>query len=50
MRSVSVLGIGETKFGKLPDRSLRDLISEAGNKAIADAGIDKGAIVRPPQL
>jgi len=44
MRSVSVLGIGETKFGKLPDRSLRDLISEAGNKAIDDAGIERGAI------
>lgn len=44
MRAVSVVGIGETKFGKLPDRSLRDLISEAGNKAIADAGIDRSAI------
>lgn len=44
MRSVSVIGIGETKMGKHPNRSLRDLIAEAGNKAIADAGIDKSMI------
>ncbi len=44
MRSVSVIGIGETKLGKLPDRTLRDLISEAGEKAIADAGIDRSMI------
>ncbi len=44
MRSVSVLGIGETKMGKLADRSLHDLIREAGNKAIADAGIEKEKI------
>lgn len=41
MRSVSVLGIGETKFGRFADRSLRDLILEAGEKAIGDAGIGK---------
>lgn len=44
MRSVSVIGIGETKMGKHPNRSLRDLIAEAGNKAISDAGIDKSMI------
>ena len=44
MRSVSVIGIGETKLGKLPDRTLRDLIAEAGGKAIADAGIEKSMI------
>jgi acetyl-CoA C-acetyltransferase len=44
MRSVSVIGMGETKMGKLPDRTLRDLISEAGEKAIADAGIDRSMI------
>lgn len=41
MRSVSVIGIGETKMGKHNDKSLRDLIKEAGKKAIADAGIEK---------
>ena len=44
MRSVAVLGIGETKMGKHPDKSLRDLIQEAGSKAIADAGIEKEQI------
>ena len=39
MRSVSVIGIGETKIGRFPDRSLRDLIQEAGEKAIVDAGV-----------
>lgn len=39
MRSVAVIGIGETKLGKLPERSLADMIREAGNKAIEDAGI-----------
>lgn len=44
MRSVSVIGIGETKMGKHPDKTLRDLIKEAGEKAIADAGIEKDRI------
>lgn len=44
MRSVSVIGIGETKFGKLPDKTLRDLIRESGTKAIEDAGIEKERI------
>lgn len=44
MRSVSVIGIGETMMGRFPGRSLRDLIREAGEKAIADAGIEKKEI------
>lgn len=44
MRSISVIGIGETKMGKLANRSLRDLVKEAGSKAIADAGIEKETI------
>ncbi|WP_337997327.1 thiolase domain-containing protein [Oleispirillum naphthae] len=44
MRKVCVIGIGETRMGRLPDRSLRDLIDEAGHKAIADAGIEKSEI------
>lgn len=44
MRSVSVIGIGETKMGKHPDKTLRDLIKEAGEKAIADAGIERDMI------
>lgn len=30
MRSVSVIGIGETKMGRYPERSLRQMIAEAG--------------------
>ena len=39
MRDVAVIGIGLTKFGELWDKSFRQLIAEAGSKAILDAGI-----------
>lgn len=39
MREVAVIGIGETQFGELWDRSFRDLGIEAGLKAIEDAGM-----------
>jgi acetyl-CoA C-acetyltransferase len=41
MRSVSVIGIGETAMGNFPDRTIRDMIDEAGKKAIVNAGIKK---------
>jgi acetyl-CoA C-acetyltransferase len=44
MRSVSVIGVGETRMGRFPDKSLRDLIQEAGKKAIEDAGIARTQI------
>lgn len=44
LRSVSVIGIGETRMGKLTSKSIRMLIKEAGNKAIEDAGIEKERI------
>ncbi|MBZ5611493.1 MAG: thiolase domain-containing protein [Acidobacteriia bacterium] len=37
MRSVAVVGIGKTAFGAFPDRDLRSLAVEAGQKALADA-------------
>lgn len=40
MRDVAVIGIGITKFGELWDKSFRQLIAEAGSKAILDAGIE----------
>jgi acetyl-CoA C-acetyltransferase len=40
MRDVAVIGVGLTKFGELWDRSFRQLIAEAGSKAILDAGIE----------
>jgi len=39
MRSVSIIGVGETEFGELWDRSFRDIGIEAGLKAIEDARI-----------
>lgn len=40
MRDVAIIGVSQTKFGELWDSSFRDLIAEAGIKAIVDAGID----------
>ncbi len=40
MRDVAIIGVGITKFGELWDKSFRDLIAEAGTKAILDAGIE----------
>ncbi len=39
MRDVFIIGIGLTKFGELWDRSFRQLIAEAGLKAVEDSGI-----------
>ncbi len=36
---VYIAGWGHTKFGKLTDQSLEDLITEAGREALADAGV-----------
>ncbi len=41
MKRASIIGIGETKIGRFPERSLRDMISIAGEQAIADAGVEK---------
>ena len=42
--SVVIAGIGHTPFGKLPDRSTVALNTEACRAALADAGLDKGAV------
>ncbi len=39
MRDVAVIGVGETEFGELWDRSFREIGIEAGLKAIQDAGV-----------
>ncbi|MFH1786045.1 MAG: thiolase domain-containing protein [archaeon] len=39
MNKVAVIGTGMTKFGELWDKSLRDLIVEAGVLAMRDAGV-----------
>ncbi|MHB8605618.1 MAG: thiolase domain-containing protein [Thermoplasmatota archaeon] len=39
MRDVAVIGVGQTKFGELWDRSFRSLITEAGLAAARDARV-----------
>ena len=39
MRDVYVIGVSTTKFGKLPDRSIKSLTAEAVEKALQDAGL-----------
>ena len=40
MREVSIIGVGQTKFGELWDVSFRQMMIDAGARAIEDAGID----------
>jgi acetyl-CoA C-acetyltransferase len=44
MRQASIIGVGKTKFGVFPDRSLRSLCAEAGKKALLDARIDASMV------
>ncbi|MEF8847934.1 MAG: thiolase domain-containing protein [Candidatus Thermoplasmatota archaeon] len=39
MRDVAVIGVGLTKFGELWDKSFRQLIAEAGSKAILETNV-----------
>ncbi|MCE8521963.1 acetyl-CoA acetyltransferase [Ruegeria pomeroyi] len=41
---VSIAGWGHTKFGKLTDMSVEDMITAAGREALADAGIGAEAV------
>lgn len=40
MTGVSIIGVGMTEFGERWDKGLRDLMVEAGVKAIIDSGVD----------
>src|SRR3954464_5172532 len=44
MRAVAVIGIGKTAFGAFPDRDLRSLAVEAGEKCMQDAGVSPSQI------
>ena len=44
MRDVAIIGVGQTEFGELWDRSFRDLGIEAGLKAIQDAKVSSEAL------
>jgi len=41
MRSVSIVGVGLTKFGEQWEKSFKELIAEAGIKAIQDSGLER---------
>ena len=43
-RDVSVIGVGSTRFGRHPDRTLVDLAVEAGAEALADAGLEPAQV------
>ncbi|MFH1390970.1 MAG: thiolase domain-containing protein [Candidatus Diapherotrites archaeon] len=40
MRSVSIVGSGLVKFGERWDKSLRELVAEAGLQAVKDSGVE----------
>lgn len=42
MRDVAILGIGQTKFGELWDRSFREIGIDAGFQALVDAKLSSG--------
>jgi acetyl-CoA C-acetyltransferase len=44
MRQVAVVGIGKTAFGAFPDRDLRSLAVEAGQKALENAGAKQSQV------
>ncbi|EQA45578.1 thiolase, C-terminal domain protein [Leptospira broomii serovar Hurstbridge str. 5399] len=44
MREVAIVGAYETLHGNHKDRTLRDLVTEAGNGAVRDSGIDRKEI------
>src|SRR3954469_21023030 len=44
MRSVAVIGAGKTPFGAFPDRDLRSLAVEAGEKALRNGGVGPGQV------
>ncbi|HSP67426.1 MAG TPA: thiolase domain-containing protein [Bryobacteraceae bacterium] len=44
MRPVAIVGIGKTAFGAFPDRTLRSLAVEAGEKCLEDADVSASQI------
>ena len=44
MRDVCVIGIGQSKFGKYPDKTISDLGYQAITEALTDAGVSPKAI------
>jgi acetyl-CoA C-acetyltransferase len=44
MSNVAIVGVGQTRFGRRPDASIKEIAFEAFKEAIEDAGIMRGEI------
>jgi acetyl-CoA C-acetyltransferase len=44
MKKVAIVGVGQTKFGKRSDASIREIAFEAFKEAVEDAGVMRGEI------
>ncbi|MFT6288466.1 MAG: acetyl-CoA acetyltransferase [Alcanivorax sp.] len=44
MREVAVVGVGMTRFGKFLDKGIKDLVREAVDDVMADAGMEKSCL------
>jgi acetyl-CoA acetyltransferase len=44
MRDVAIVGAGMIKFGKYPEKSIKDLVRESVTETLKDAGIDKSLL------
>jgi acetyl-CoA C-acetyltransferase len=44
MKGVAVIGLGHGRFGRRPDASVQELAFEAFAEALADSGLERGAI------
>jgi len=44
MKKVAIVGVGQTKFDRRPDASIREIAFEAFKEAVQDAGIMRGEI------
>ncbi len=44
MRAVAVVGAGMIRFHRYPEKGIKDLVREAVERALADAGMDAGGI------
>jgi acetyl-CoA C-acetyltransferase len=44
MRPVAIIGLGKTPFGAFPDRDLRSLAVDSGQKALANAGVEANQV------
>ncbi|SHI94994.1 Acetyl-CoA acetyltransferase [Desulfatibacillum alkenivorans DSM 16219] len=44
MRDVAIVGVGMTRFGKYPDKGIKELVAECVDAALADAELEKDQI------